>query len=125
MKNNKMHQQVKNIRRTNNISGNHDRKRHFEENIKRKNKFPEYPLYPSDEDIYYKEKEVDINPDDFSIATEPNKKKGKPNEKDFNNLLTGDDLDVPGSELDDEDENIGEEDEENNYYSLGGENHDD
>ena len=32
---------------------------------------------------------------------------------------TGDDLDVPGSEIDDADENIGEEDEENNYYSLG------
>jgi len=31
-----------------------------------------------------------------------------------------DDLDVPGSELDDNNELIGEEDEENNYYSLGG-----
>lgn len=30
------------------------------------------------------------------------------------------DLDVPGEELDDTNENIGEEDEENNYYSLGG-----
>ncbi|MDQ2751415.1 MAG: hypothetical protein M3R72_00145 [Bacteroidota bacterium] len=33
---------------------------------------------------------------------------------------TGDDLDVSGGDLDDADENIGEEDEENNYYSLGG-----
>ena len=33
---------------------------------------------------------------------------------------TGDDLDVPGSEDDDADEDLGEEDEENNYYSLGG-----
>ncbi len=32
-------------------------------------------------------------------------------------------LDVPGSELDDKNEKIGEEDEENNYYSLGGDNH--
>lgn len=32
----------------------------------------------------------------------------------------GADLDVPGSEGDDGNENIGEEDEENNYYSLGG-----
>jgi hypothetical protein len=32
----------------------------------------------------------------------------------------GDDIDVPGSETDDANENIGEEDEENNYYSLGG-----
>lgn len=30
---------------------------------------------------------------------------------------TGEDLDVPGSELDDDNEDIGEEDEENNYYS--------
>ena len=34
-------------------------------------------------------------------------------------------LDIPGSELDDDMEDIGEEDEENNYYSLGGDNHDD
>lgn len=34
-------------------------------------------------------------------------------------------LDVPGSELDDAGEEIGEEDEENNYYSLGGDNHED
>ena len=31
----------------------------------------------------------------------------------------GDDLDVPGSELDDDQEDIGSEDEENNYYSRG------
>lgn len=33
--------------------------------------------------------------------------------------LSGNDLDVPGAEEDDEDEAIGEEDEENNDYSLG------
>ncbi len=33
--------------------------------------------------------------------------------------LEGADLDVPGSEADDADEAIGEEDEENNFYSLG------
>ena len=33
------------------------------------------------------------------------------------------DLDIPGSDLDDENEAIGEEDEENNYYSLGGDRH--
>ena len=46
------------------------------------------------------------------------------NEKSFDDDLIGDDLDVPGSEDDDEDEMIGREDEENNYYSLGGDNHD-
>lgn len=39
--------------------------------------------------------------------------------------LTPFDLDVPGAELDNEDELIGEEDEENNYYSIGGDNHND
>lgn len=34
------------------------------------------------------------------------------------NDLSGDDLDVPGAELDDSDENLGEEDEENNPYSV-------
>jgi hypothetical protein len=33
------------------------------------------------------------------------------------------DLDIPGSELDDIQEDIGSEDEENNYYSLGGDDH--
>jgi hypothetical protein len=33
---------------------------------------------------------------------------------------TDEDLDIPGTELDDENEKIGNEDEENNYYSLGG-----
>ena len=35
--------------------------------------------------------------------------------------LSGKDLDVPGSELDEAQEATGNEDEENNYYSLGGE----
>ena len=34
-----------------------------------------------------------------------------------------DDLDVPGSDLDDKEEDLGEEDEENNYYSIGGDRH--
>ena len=38
---------------------------------------------------------------------------------------TGEDLDIPGAELDDDNEAIGEEDEENNYYSLGGDRHED
>lgn len=38
--------------------------------------------------------------------------------------MAASDLDVPGSELDDSSEEIGTEDEENNFYSLGGDNHD-
>lgn len=39
--------------------------------------------------------------------------------------FAGEDLDVPGSELDDESESIGTEDEENNNYSLGSDKHED
>jgi len=42
------------------------------------------------------------------------------NEKTSFNSVSGSDLDVPGSEEDDTNEDIGEEDEENNPYSLGG-----
>lgn len=47
------------------------------------------------------------------------------NTENFDTDHTGDDLDVPGSELDDDQEEIGSEDEENNYYSLGGPDKDD
>ncbi len=46
------------------------------------------------------------------------------NEKAEALALDGSDLDVPGSEEDDSNEAIGEEDEENNSYSLGGDKHD-
>jgi hypothetical protein len=41
------------------------------------------------------------------------------NETGIRQNRNGEDLDVPGAELDDENEDIGEEDEENNYYSQG------
>lgn len=50
---------------------------------------------------------------------------GTRNEKDFSEDMSGDDLDIPGSELDDQQEGVGSEDEENNYYSIGGDNHND
>ena len=85
--------------------------------------FPGYPLYAPSEDIYNKEKkDTHINPDDNSEIS--NVTLGsKWNEEDYDTTLSGDDLDVPGSELDDKDEAIGKEDEENNYYSLGGDDH--
>lgn len=39
--------------------------------------------------------------------------------------FSANDLDIPGSELDDASEDIGAEDEENNSYSLGGDKNDD
>jgi hypothetical protein len=82
--------------------------------------------YPASEDIYknYKE-ESEIDPENLSLQKEPNQEEGTWNEKGFKEDEIGDDLDVPGSEMDDEQENNGSEDEENNYYSIGSDNHND
>ncbi len=83
-----------------------------------------YLRYPDKEDIYKKQiEEKDIDPEDPAKMKTSNKKTGK--RKGLEEDFSGDDLDVPGSELDDEMENIGSEDEENNYYSLGGDNNHD
>ena len=83
------------------------------------NDLPGYPSSPESEDIYDNFlKESDINPEDI-------KKNKEPNGKNLEEESQDQDLDVPGSELDDDMEIIGSEDEENNYYSLGGDDHDD
>lgn len=88
--------------------------------------FEGYPLYPASEDIYKQDKqERDLNPEDLSKKKAPNENDGTLNEMDFESDMSGDDLDVPGSELDDQQESVGSEDEENNYYSLGGDDHND
>lgn len=76
-------------------------------------RFP-LPEYSPKDDIYSQEEESDIDPET-----------GKRKNGDDEDPSPDEDLDIPGSELDDEDEEIGEEDEENNYYSLGGDDHDD
>jgi hypothetical protein len=88
--------------------------------------FPGYPLYPPSEDIYnHGKKEMELDPNDISKNKVPNEKESSRNEKNFNEDRSGDDLDIPGSELDNEQESVGSEDEENNYYSLGGDGHND
>ncbi len=85
---------------------------------------PGYPLYAPSDDIYNRgKKEMDIDPNDISKNKTPNEDEGSMNEKDFDGNMSGDDLDVPGSELDNSLESVGSEDEENNYYSLGSDNH--
>jgi hypothetical protein len=84
--------------------------------------------YPAKEDIYNKFlKEEAVDPEDISKIKEYNEEDEieKNNEKDFSEDVSGSDLDIPGAELDDEQEDIGNEDEENNHYSLGGDNHND
>ncbi|MCE3260225.1 MAG: hypothetical protein K0S12_1866 [Bacteroidetes bacterium] len=103
------------------------------ENLKKdkaeENGFPGYPHYNDKDDIYKKNKEeIELDPE--------NPQQLKPNteeeldlveeididETNLYNSISGDDLDVPGADLDDKMEEIGSEDEENNYYSLGGDN---
>jgi hypothetical protein len=112
---------------------------------------PGYLLYPGGDDIYELGKEEqDIDPENISEMKTPNdetptiereeldfddmtpgmaahrsKRSSKRNEKDFDEDMSGRDLDVPGSELDDDLEDNGDEDEENNSYSIGGDRHED
>jgi len=86
---------------------------------------PGYPIYPPSEDIFNTDVETNLNPEDISKEKINDTNDGKWSEKNFNENHSGDDLDVPGSELDDVQEEIGSEDEENNYYSLGGDGHND
>jgi hypothetical protein len=70
-------------------------------------------IYAANEDIYNKAKEEKfVDEDDLGNGNISMNEDG-----------LAEDLDIPGTELDDEMENIGGEDEENNYYSLGGDSH--
>ena len=81
---------------------------------------PGYSHYKESEDIFnHDKKTADITPDGEIEDIE------KAIEKENSDKLPGDGLDVPGADLDDEMEANGDEDEENNYYSLGGDNHND
>ncbi|TDD74221.1 hypothetical protein [Flavobacterium caseinilyticum] len=93
---------------------------------KDKNSIPDSLLYPPSEDIYTQfKKESDIDPENISknkVPVEINNVT-ELNQKNFEEDVSGADLDVPGSELDDNLEDIGTEDEENNHYSIGGDDH--
>lgn len=67
---------------------------------------PGNPIYSADEDIYNRAEKTPLGDEDEPIGTED-----EAPEEDMG-------LDVPGADLDDDNEALGEEDEENNYYSL-------
>jgi hypothetical protein len=90
------------------------------------NDLPGYPSYVPDDDIFNKyQEEKDINPEDISKNKDRNENTGIKDVQDLTKGASKSDLDIPGSELDDDMEEIGSEDEENNYYSLGGDDHND
>jgi len=86
--------------------------------------YPDYHEYPEGEDIYSKGKETEIDPE--KLAERPAKAENGAEEdilkKNPHQILNP--VDTPGSELDDTLEETGNEDEENNYYSLGSDNSD-
>ncbi len=68
--------------------------------------------------------EADVTEDDLLILEATDGTIGRNMEEELtatDNLkeIMADDLDLPGTEIDDNNEALGEEDEENNYYSLG------
>ena len=83
---------------------NPNNKKEQDENLERMN-------YLENEDIFNQEEMLSLDGDGIPETDQ------QPND-DLN-------LDVPGAELDDAQESIGSEDEENNYWSLGGDNHED
>ena len=90
---------------------------------KEENILPGYPVYPDSEDIYKKfQEEEEINPEDTSKTKVPNST-NEIRKNELDEEQSEEDLDIPGSELDDQQEEIGSEDEENNYYSIGGDDH--
>jgi hypothetical protein len=87
---------------------------------KKKDEIEKELTYPPYEDIYAKSKEVnEIDPDDISKLKAPAEKPFSRNEKDFEEAKSGSDLDVP-----EENDIPSVEDEENDFYSLGGDKHD-
>ena len=74
--------------------------------------------YPANEDIYNQEEKLeDIDPEGISGERTVIQNDNNGNEWKQNSDKLGNDLDIPGAELDDQEEEIGSEDEENNYYS--------
>lgn len=105
-----------------------DKKTDNQEIPEEKNPSLEPLMYPKEDDVYHKSViESDIDPDNLASLKSMNESDliEKDNEGDFSEDKSGDDLDIPGSELDDKQEEVGSEDEENNYYSIGGDNHND
>ena len=94
----------------------------------RTNKPEGYPLYPATDDIYHKyHEEKNLDPDSISrIENSANNEEFIISEEnDFNIGIINENPDISGLELNDIHEDVGFEDEENNYYSLGGDDHND
>jgi hypothetical protein len=82
--------------------------------------FPGYPHTPPGEDIYKQEEKVArIDADEDGFVTNS----GKLITENANEETSIAGLDVPGADIDADQEALGQGDEENQYFSLGGDNH--
>jgi hypothetical protein len=82
-----------------------------------------YPVYPENEDIYTRfKKERSIDPEDITKSKELVIVR-KESEVDLSENFIADDLDIPGIAVDNVEVVAGMEDEENNYFSIGGDDH--
>ncbi len=99
------------------------------ENNNEEKPLPGYTPYPAKDDIYTQGKKEHYEEEEEVKKEETEEDKWNDLDAERRGRKTeihdADDLDIPGAELDDAMEDIGEEDEENNYYSLGGDNHND
>ena len=77
----------------------------------------------NNKNLPYRQKHIDSEEISKIKKSDKNDKAQLNIEKIFIDDISGRDLDIPGSELDDEPENIWNEDEENNYYSIEGDGH--
>jgi len=101
-------------------------KQNLQQDFHNENNEPEgYPLYPETEDIYNRfKKDRSLDPEDitkingFEVV-------GKTTEKDFTDDFTRSNLDIQGVDVNDSEEIVEIEDEEIDYFSLGGEDHTD
>lgn len=81
-----------------------------------------YPTYEPEEDVYKQFSKKKFPTSEVNTYSGANKE--LPIDKIISNQensseTMGQDLDVPGAEQDDQQESLGSEDEENNFYSLG------
>jgi hypothetical protein len=118
----KVDMNVENLAGARNKTGVSQRFTRTQENQRNSSPQAQQPADENNDDLKIRPgTEADVNDDDLATLNSTNDEIGTPQNVSTEDLNT--DLDVPGSELDDDNENIGEEDEENNYYSLGGNRH--
>jgi hypothetical protein len=118
----KVDMDVENLASARNVSGVSQRFTKTQEGQRNSSRESQQTPEENNDDLGIRQgNDADVDDDDLAVLNSTNDEIGVPQNVSNEDLNT--DLDIPGSELDDDNESIGEEDEENNYYSLGGDRH--